>query len=79
MLYTSESNLQNQVYNWSVIKPDEYSFVGNQYGQCVQLKTTTTTGLATLLTPQIVIDSDYYNNPDNDGHIMFAFFNFLHV
>ena len=57
---TSESNLQNQVYNWSVIKPDEYSFVGNQYGQCVQLKTTTTTGLATLLTPQIVIDSDYY-------------------
>lgn len=23
-----------------------------------------------------VIDSDYYNNPDNDGHIMFAFYNF---
>lgn len=23
-----------------------------------------------------VIDSDYYGNPDNDGHIMFAFFNF---
>lgn len=22
-----------------------------------------------------VIDSDYYGNPDNDGHIMFAFFN----
>ena len=22
-----------------------------------------------------VVDSDYYNNPDNDGHIMFAFFN----
>lgn len=23
-----------------------------------------------------VIDSDYYNNPDNEGHIMFAFYNF---
>ena len=23
-----------------------------------------------------IIDSDYYNNPDNDGHIMFAFYNF---
>jgi dUTP pyrophosphatase len=23
-----------------------------------------------------VIDSDYYNNPDNDGHIMFQFINF---
>ena len=22
-----------------------------------------------------LIDSDYYGNPDNDGHIMFAFFN----
>ena len=22
-----------------------------------------------------VIDSDYYSNPDNDGHIMFAFYN----
>lgn len=24
-----------------------------------------------------IIDSDYYSNPDNDGHIMFAFYNFL--
>ena len=23
-----------------------------------------------------IIDKDYYGNPDNDGHIMFAFFNF---
>jgi len=23
-----------------------------------------------------VVDSDYYSNPDNDGHIMFAFYNF---
>ena len=23
-----------------------------------------------------VIDKDYYGNPDNDGHIMFAFYNF---
>ena len=22
-----------------------------------------------------VIDKDYYGNPDNDGHFMFAFFN----
>ncbi len=24
-----------------------------------------------------VVDSDYYNNADNEGHIMFAFYNFL--
>ena len=24
-----------------------------------------------------VIDSDYFENPDNDGHIMFAFYNFF--
>jgi dUTP pyrophosphatase len=24
-----------------------------------------------------IIDSDYYGNPDNDGHIMFAFYNFM--
>ena len=23
-----------------------------------------------------IIDKDYYENPDNDGHIMYAFFNF---
>ena len=23
-----------------------------------------------------IVDADYYGNPDNDGHIMFAFFNF---
>lgn len=23
-----------------------------------------------------IVDSDYYGSPDNDGHIMFAFFNF---
>lgn len=24
-----------------------------------------------------IIDSDYYSNPENDGHIMFAFYNFM--
>ena len=23
-----------------------------------------------------LIDADYYENPDNDGHFMFAFYNF---
>ena len=23
-----------------------------------------------------IVDSDYYNNPDNEGHIMFSFYNF---
>ena len=26
-----------------------------------------------------VVDSDYYENPDNDGHIMFAFYNIKDV
>ena len=29
----------------------------------------------TLSNSCAVIDADYYGNPDNDGHIMFAFFN----
>lgn len=24
-----------------------------------------------------IIDADYYNNPDNDGHFMFAYYNFF--
>ena len=24
-----------------------------------------------------IIDADYYGNPDNDGHFMFAFYNFF--
>ena len=24
-----------------------------------------------------VVDADYYSNPDNDGEIMFAFYNFM--
>lgn len=24
-----------------------------------------------------IIDSDYYNNPDNDGHFMYAYYNFF--
>ena len=57
---TTFTSLQDQIYNWTIIRPDEYSFVGDEYGQCAQLKTTTTTGFATLLTPQIVVDSEYY-------------------
>lgn len=26
-----------------------------------------------------VVESDYYNNPDNDGHLMYAFYNFFPV
>jgi dUTP pyrophosphatase len=26
-----------------------------------------------------IVDKDYYGNPDNDGHIMFAFFNFKDI
>ena len=26
-----------------------------------------------------IVDADYYSNPDNDGHIMFAFFNIKDV
>ena len=24
-----------------------------------------------------IIDADYYNNPDNDGHLMYAFYNYF--
>lgn len=24
-----------------------------------------------------IIDADYYNNPDNDGHLMFAYYNYF--
>ena len=31
----------------------------------------------TLSNSCAVIDADYYNNPDNDGHFMFAYYNFF--
>lgn len=32
----------------------------------------------TLINSQGIIDADYYNNPDNEGHIMIAVFNHGH-
>ena len=29
-----------------------------------------------LVNSQGIVDSDYYNNPDNEGHIMVAFYNY---
>jgi dUTP pyrophosphatase len=26
-----------------------------------------------------IIESDYYGNPDNDGHLMYAYYNFFPV
>lgn len=26
-----------------------------------------------------IIDADYYNNPDNDGHFMYAYYNYFNI
>lgn len=48
---------------------DEYLQLANRSSNPVKRFITLSNGIG-------VIDSDYYNNPDNEGHIMFQFSNF---
>ena len=47
------------IYNWAVIAPDEYSYIGNENGRCVQIQCASTNGYATLRTPELMLDGDY--------------------
>lgn len=51
------------------MQPDEALFLYNRSSNPIKF------GLV-LANSVGVVDSDYYSNPDNDGHIMFAFYNF---
>lgn len=48
---------------------DEYLQLANRSSNPLKRFLTLSNGVG-------VIDSDYYNNPDNEGHIMFQFSNF---
>jgi dUTP pyrophosphatase len=48
---------------------DEYLQLANRSSNPLKRFITLSNGIG-------VIDSDYYNNPDNEGHIMFQFSNF---
>lgn len=50
--------------------PDEYYMLANRSSNPFKK------GLV-LANSVGIIDSDYYNNPDNDGHFMFAYYNFF--
>ncbi|MFS1019869.1 dUTP diphosphatase [Enterococcus casseliflavus] len=52
----------------SYMNGNEFLILANRSSQGIKNKLYLPNGIG-------VIDSDYYNNPDNDGHIMFAFIN----
>ncbi len=47
---------------------DEYLMIANRSSNPAKKGLVMANGIG-------IIDKDYYNNPDNDGHIMFAFYN----
>ncbi len=49
-------------------KPDEWIMVANRSSNPGKKHLVLANGIG-------IVDSDYYNNEDNDGHIMFAYFN----
>ena len=56
---TTESSLLENMYNWAVFEPDEYSYIGNEYGRCVRIQCASTNGHSMLMTPSISLDGDY--------------------
>ncbi len=56
---TTESSLLENMYNWAVFEPDEYSYIGNEYGRCVRIQCASTNGYSMLMTPSISLDGDY--------------------
>ena len=52
--------------------PDEYLGVHIRSGLSIKKQ-------LSLINGQGIIDADYYNNPDNEGHIMLAIFNHSEV
>lgn len=56
---TTESSLLENMYNWSVFEPDEYSYIGNEGGRCVRIQCASTNGHSMLMTPSINLDGNY--------------------
>ena len=56
---TTESTLLEEMYNWAVYEPDEYSYIGNEYGRCARIQCASTNGHSMLMTPSINLDGDY--------------------
>lgn len=52
------------------MQPDEALFIYNRSGNPLKKGLILGNGVG-------VVDSDYFSNPDNDGHIMFQFYNFF--
>lgn len=56
---TTESSLLEDMYNWGAFEPDEYSFMGNEYGRCVRIQCASTNGHSMLMTPSIALEGSY--------------------
>ena len=52
------------------MQPDEYLGLHVRSGFSIKNQ-------VSCINSQGIIDADYYDNPDNDGHFMFAYYNFF--
>ena len=55
----TKTSLGDNIYNWSVVLPNEYDPVKPEYGKFVQIQCASTTGYSTLQTSDIMLDGDY--------------------
>ena len=56
---TTDASLLENMYNWAVFEPDQYSYIGNEYGRCARIQCASTNGHSMLMTPSIGLNGDY--------------------
>ena len=69
---TTNSQLSDNLYNWMVKQPNEYDFVGDEFGRCMQIQCASADGYAMLVMPEIYLDAEYtfsfryFNNSETE-------------
>ena len=56
---STKTSLFENMYNWAVYEPEEYSYITTEYGRCARIQCASTSGYSTLMTPLLSLDGDY--------------------
>lgn len=67
-----------EAFKPTIVKTGVKSYFGEDEGLFLANRSSNPIKKGLVLANSIgVIDADYYGNPDNDGHLMFAYYNFF--
>ena len=73
-----EKIISGEAVKPTLVKTGVKSYMGEDEVVCIYNRSSNPFKKGLVLANSVgIIDSDYYGNPDNDGHIMFAFYNFM--